>query len=182
MVQFVSRDELPLMTGGDYLPLCDKTWIRAHRDSKLRTLSTLAFMTSGFTWDHVDRFHQVVLNSILWNLDAQDDLDRDRLKMRENQDNRRVDTALADLADILRQGEKQEFRRISDDEDVLVTACKIVGRAIVTLVLKVSRQALRDLQVHIPDLTLVVFFLLERILEQLPGMRRFLRIPPANLI
>lgn len=130
MVQFVSRDELPLLTGGDYLPLCDKTWIRAHRDSKLRTFNTPGFIAAGFTWEHVARFHNVILNSLLWNLDLQDDLDRDRLQLRREQDQHRVNAALEDLSDILRYGRPPVFRAADSEEDPLVLACQIVGQAI----------------------------------------------------
>ncbi|MCU0512096.1 MAG: NHLP bacteriocin export ABC transporter permease/ATPase subunit [Anaerolineae bacterium] len=135
MIEFVSRDELPLLTGGDFIPLCDKTWIRAHRDSRLTMQSTLGFMTAGFTWQHINRFHDVILNSILWNLDTREDQDRERLLLRQAQDSRRVDAALKGLADLLSY-RRDEYARLQHEEvDALVAASQIVGQAIGATVL-----------------------------------------------
>lgn len=130
VVQFVSREELPLLTGGDYLPVCDKTWVRAHRDSKLRAVTTAAFITSGFSWESVLQFHEIVLNSILWNIETAEDIERERLQRRRTQDNQRVSQALENLSEILTKAHDDTFRRVDIDEGALVQACQIVGNAI----------------------------------------------------
>ncbi len=130
MVQFVSREELPLMTGGDFLPVCDKTWIRAHRESKLRVLTTSAFITAGFTWDSLLQFHEIVLNSILWNIETAEDIERERLLRRGTQDKQRINLALEDLSQILDGEHEDTFRHVDVDETALVQACQIVGNAI----------------------------------------------------
>lgn len=130
VIQFMNREDLPLMTGGEWIPVCDKTWIRAHRDSRLKVVLSHKFMLSGFTWDHMHHFHQIVLHGVLWNIDVRDEVDAERLRRRLSQDSQRFDSALQDISSVLDPSETDFFRSYEEDASALITACRIAGAAL----------------------------------------------------
>lgn len=130
VIQFMNREDLPLMTGGEWIPVCDKTWIRAHRDSRLKVVQSHKFMLTGFTWEHMKHFHQIVLHGVLWNIDVRDEVDVERLRRRLAQDAQRFDSALQDISSVLAPSETDFFRSYDEDASALITACRIAGAAL----------------------------------------------------
>ena len=130
VIQFMNREDLPLMTGGEWIPVCDKTWIRAHRDSRLKVVMSHQFMLQTFTWAHMQHFHHIVLHGVLWNIDVRDEVDAERLRRRLSQDAQRFGAALQDVSSVLDSAEADYFRSYADDPSALVTACRIAGAAL----------------------------------------------------
>ncbi len=130
VIQFMNREDLPLMTGGEWIPVCDKTWIRAHRDSHVQVVTSPTFMKQGFTWANMQQFHQIVLHGVLWNVDVRDEIDAERLRRRQSQDTQRFDTALQDISSVLDKSQGDFFRSYDEDLSPLITACRIAGAAL----------------------------------------------------
>jgi ATP-binding cassette subfamily C protein len=130
IARFMGWEELPLMGDDDYLPVSEHTWLQAVGVSVFNTLDTQTFLKQKISWSCLENFHRMVLDVVIWNVERDENVERNRLKARSVFDERYVETALNWLATILRSNSETLFMPNSGIEEPIVTACRMVGNAI----------------------------------------------------
>lgn len=125
-VQYISLPEIPLITDDDFLPVCPDSWVYAEHAASVRALDTISFAAAYFSWDHLDNFHQVILNRIAWSQYENDDRERERWQRRVDYDRDKFNLALSNLSSPL-VSHPLAGARVRGLEESLLVACRLVG-------------------------------------------------------
>jgi NHLM bacteriocin system ABC transporter ATP-binding protein len=128
IARFMGWEELPLLGDDDFLPISEDTWLKSVGENTLYGMDTATFLKQPFAWVCLENFHRMTLDLIVWNVEQEQRVERERLNIRETFDRTYVESAISYLTSILRPKSRATF--IPDyGEEPLVTACRMVGNA-----------------------------------------------------
>lgn len=127
--RFMGHPELPLMTEDDFLPVSRDAWLQAYTQTTLYGLDTATFVQKAFAWTYISNYHHLVLNSVIWSMQREDEIEQERLSRRARYDRARFNTSFRQLASVLRRDDDLRYIAEAEDDPVLA-ACKVIGVAL----------------------------------------------------
>jgi ATP-binding cassette subfamily C protein len=130
LARFMGWEELPLMGDDDFLPITESTWLQAVSTDTLRAVNTQTFLRQQISWSCLENFHRMALDLIIWNVERDQRIEKERLKTRAAFDDAALQNAMTCLTAILTPKAEAVVLADAGLEEPLVTACRLVGNAL----------------------------------------------------
>ncbi len=134
-----------LQEADNLFPISTQTWLQSVGQSKLRVLDTETALGQQEGWMYLERFHNVVLNSIIANTTQEEAAESKRLEDKLKADSLRMKNAFSELASILYPD--SGAISLNGGQDPLLNACQVVGKAL-NITVKAPPGALKQLSQH----------------------------------
>jgi NHLM bacteriocin system ABC transporter ATP-binding protein len=117
-----------LQEADNLFPISTYTWLQSVGQSKLQIIDTETALSHHDAWIYLERFHNVVLNSIVANTNQEEAAESKRLEDKVKADSLHMKDAFSELASIL----YPDIRTVTVDggQDPLLVACELVGKAL----------------------------------------------------
>ncbi|MDP9352239.1 MAG: ABC transporter transmembrane domain-containing protein, partial [Chloroflexota bacterium] len=124
---FMSRADLPTVSGQDFFPLSQHTWLEATTASEQQAISTEALLEHHHWWSEIEQYHDLVLDCVALQLQAGADLEAERLRQRSETDRATLERSLNQFISVLHSD--SAALGASSDDDLLLRVCRLVGEA-----------------------------------------------------
>ncbi len=126
--RFLGAPELLLTPQEFLLPVAKRTWLESATALQLSCVDTRILLRGGGLWEGLSRFHQLLLSLVAIEVRRTSEEERARLGRRYARDRSTVAAAHSRLIAVL--GEvPQTAMAAAAEEDPLLVACRLVGRA-----------------------------------------------------
>lgn len=127
--RFMQRTDVPAIGAGaeNLIPLSHQAWLQSVQESRLLAMDSRSYLHQDPSLSALDRFHQLILDCILLNIQAVEAEERQRLKLKSANDRAVLEGALIRLTGTLGHG-YAHLGLVEGETDPLVAACRIVGQ------------------------------------------------------
>jgi NHLM bacteriocin system ABC transporter ATP-binding protein len=127
--RFMQRMDLPTIGEGaeNLIPVSDQAWLHSVGTTRLLARDTQSYLREDPLLSAIDRFHQLILDCILLDIQAFEAEERQRLKLKSANERAVFESALVNLTSTLRH-EDVRLSMAEREADPLVAACRLVGQ------------------------------------------------------
>jgi NHLM bacteriocin system ABC transporter ATP-binding protein len=131
ITNYLGKRGLVLRVGDGPFPLAGRGWLTARAGTSLTAVPTAALLGDAALWSGLERFHKLIRECVAQNAQESAGAERLRLRLREEADQRLVESTLSRLAAVAqsRGGDYSTAAVAVPEFDVLYLACLLVGKA-----------------------------------------------------
>lgn len=127
---FMGQEEIPVTAETHFIPYVGGMWLQAREPAIVEIATTVDYLRAEPDLSGLAQFHALLLAFVSKGVEKRTGIEGDRWRRQAQAERKSLQGTLLDIASIMDAGEGEAASPALTEEDTLLSACRMVGRAL----------------------------------------------------